>query len=733
MKRKNLFFACAASLTMLSFSSCSDDINYGTPDDGEGRVFLRPQLNSDVKVESRAILTDDELADNAIIWISNAKGAVRKYTGVGNVPAGGISLVSDNYVAEVWAGDSVPASFDHRYFKGREPFAVQAGRTAEVTVECRIANSVVAVEYEPSVDDVLTDYTMTVGHKAGELTFNGREDEGRPGYFMMPSFDKNLTCTLTGKKTDGSDFTYTRVIEDAKPSTKYLVKVKHGGPVEDEIGGALISIEVDDTEIEVEDVVEIYSAPTLEGTNFDITKPVMGQEGQLTEKKVWIKSTKGFKDLVVSCPGFSTLLGISGDDFEVFGMADNVKQSLEAKGFSYQHFTHEGSDFEEIKLVFDDAFMNLFPNGEHNVLFTVTDNNGKTGTGVMQIILSDAKMRTDAVVDADVWATKATLRGTVMKPELSGFAFNYRERGAQQWQTVAVDGAFGEGASMSVELTGLASGTIYEYQAVCDGFDTSDVMTFTTESELQLPNAGMEEWDTSGEAHLICAPGGELFWDSGNHGSSTMGKNVTQRASDVKHSGDYSAKLESQFVRIGMFGKFAAGNLFVGQYLKTLGTNGSLGWGRPFASRPKALKVYVQYTPAAVTDIGKDIPSTVPVPAKGDMDCGIIYVAIVDESKKQTNDVDAGKPKEWPVVIKTADKNKDRKLFSKNDENVIAYGERVFTEATGGMIEVEIPLEYFKTDVKASNIILTCSASKYGDYFTGGPSVMYVDDFELIY
>lgn len=733
MKKKNLFFACAASLTMLSFSSCSDDINYSNPGDGEGRVFLRPQLNSDVKVESRAILTDDELADNAIIWISNAKGAVRKYTGVGNVPAGGISLVSDNYVAEVWAGDSVPASFDHRYFKGREPFAVQAGRTAEVTVECRIANSVVAVEYEPAVDDVLTDYTMTVGHKAGELTFNGREDEGRPGYFMMPSFDKNLTCTLTGKKTDGSDFTYTRVIEDAKPCTKYLVKVKHGGPVEDEIGGALISIEVDDTEIEVEDVVEIYSAPTVEGTNFDITKPVMGQEGQLTEKKVWIKSTKGFKDLVVSCPGFSTLLGISGDDFEVFGMADNVKQALEAKGFSYQHFTHEGSDFEEIKLVFDDAFMNLFPNGEHNVLFTVTDNNGKTGTGVMQIILSDAKMRTDAVVDADVWATKATLRGTVMKPELSGFAFNYRERGAQQWQTVAVDGAFGEGASMSVELTGLASGTIYEYQAVCDGFDTSDVMTFTTESELQLPNAGMEEWDTSGKAHLICAPGGELFWDSGNHGSSTMGKNVTQRASDVKHSGDYSAKLESQFVGVGTIGKFAAGNLFVGQYLKTLGTNGSLGWGRPFASRPKALKVYVQYTPAAVTDIGKDIPSTVPVPAKGDMDCGIIYVAIVDESKKETNDVDAGKPKEWPVVIKTADKNKDRKLFSKNDENVIAYGEHVFTEATGDMIEVEIPLEYYKTDVKASNIIVTCSASKYGDYFTGGPSVMYVDDFELVY
>ena len=724
MKRKNIFLACAASLAMLSFSSCSDEINYGTPDNGEGRVFLRPQLNSDVKVESRAILTDDELAANALVWISNAKGAVRKYTGLDNIPAAGISLVSDNYVAEVWAGDSVPASFDHRYFKGREPFAIQAGRTVEVAVECRIANSVVTVDYDPAVDDVLTDYTMTVGHKAGELVYNGREDEGRPGYFMMPSFDKNLTCTLTGKKADGSDFTYTQVIENAKPFTKYAVKVKHGGPVEDEIGGALVKIEVDETEVEVEEVIEIYSAPTIEGTNFDITKPVMGQEGQLTEKKVWIKSTKGFKELVVSCSGFAGMLGISGDDFEVFGMADNIRQTLADKGFSYQHFTHEGSEMEEIKLVFDDAFMCLFPNGEHNVSFTVTDNNGKTATGMMQIILSDAKMRTDAVVDTEVWAKKATLRGTVMKPDLTGFAFNYRERGAQQWQTVAVDGAFGEGASMSVELTGLASGTTYEYQAVCDGFDTSDIMTFTTESELQLPNAGMEEWDTSGKAHLICAPGGELFWDSGNHGSSTMSKNVTQRASDVKHSGDYSAKLESQFVGVGMFGKFAAGNLFVGQYLATDDTDGVLGWGRPFASRPKALKVYVQYTPNAVSHRADDAPSE--APQTGAMDCGIVYVAIVDAT------IDDDKTyKGWPVIVKT--KKSDRKLFNKNGDNVIAYGERVFTEATGGMIEVEIPLEYFKTDVKASNIVLTCSASRYGDYFTGGPSVMYVDDFELIY
>lgn len=27
----------------------------------------------------------------------------------------------------------------------------------------------------------------------------------------------------------------------------------------------------------------------------------------------------------------------------------------------------------------------------------------------------------------------------------------------------------------------------------------------------------------------------------------------------------------------------------------------------------------------------------------------------------------------------------------------------------------------------------SCTASRYGDYFTGGPSVMYLDDLQLVY
>ena len=49
------------------------------------------------------------------------------------------------------------------------------------------------------------------------------------------------------------------------------------------------------------------------------------------------------------------------------------------------------------------------------------------------------------------------------------------------------------------------------------------------------------------------------------------------------------------------------------------------------------------------------------------------------------------------------------------------------------MVEFEIPLTYFKSDVKVSNIMIECSASRYGDFFTGGVSTMWIDDFRLVY
>lgn len=113
---------------------------------------------------------------------------------------------------------------------------------------------------------------------------------------------------------------------------------------------------------------------------------------------------------------------------------------------------------------------------------------------------------------------------------------------------------------------------------------------------------------------------------------------------------------------------------------------------------------------------------------KGDMDRGIIYMALVDNTTQSYGNYSG-----WPQIVAT--KDIDNHSFKKDGANVIAYGEKIFTEATPGsdMIAFEIPLDYKRTDVRPSNIILTISSSQYGDYYAGGFSVMYIDDLELVY
>jgi len=142
---------------------------------GEGTIYLSTKVSTDVRQTSRA--TEQELLESCIVWISNPKGVVRKYNGAAEMPTGGIKLLSDRYVAEAWAGDSVPASFDDRYFKGREEFTVSAGSNQSVSIVCKIANSAVKVTYADDVDGVLSDYVMTVGHSQGSLDFVGRTDD----------------------------------------------------------------------------------------------------------------------------------------------------------------------------------------------------------------------------------------------------------------------------------------------------------------------------------------------------------------------------------------------------------------------------------------------------------------------------------------------------------------------------------------------------------------------------
>lgn len=729
--KKVIIFSTIA-LAVLATSCSNDDERFFSRE--IGRVTMLPEIKSDIEVVGRSSATEADLDESLIFWISNSKGPVRKYKGKANLPAEDW-LVAGHYVAEAWAGDSVSASFEDRWFKGAAEFDVRGGEVTPVNVPCKIANVLVDVDYADGLTDYFSQYGVDVSHARGSLTFDGAEQ--RTGYFMMPSTDKNLAWKFEATTNSGETITRQGVINNAKPATKYIINIKFD-PTGSDTGGSFFDIVVDVTERIVYDDFVLELAPIVKGVGFDINEELLAKPGEVGRRSVIVGGSGELTNVELSMPGFSALLGITSpsgssfDEFNLIGLDQTFEQRLLGAGIQGLYNYDSESGASSMKINFGDAFTNKLTVGKYVINISSIDSKGRETSTDFVINVSNDPLQINAVNDYDVWATSATISATALRDDCGTPALQYRRHGSGEWINAEYTSA---GGVYTAAINGLTPATTYEYRVSSDaeGGFASEIKTFTTETAAQLENAGFENWNTTGKAYLLYADGTQMFWDSGNHGSATLNTNITTPDEDLKHSGSYSVKMSSQKVSFLGIGKFAAGNAFIGQYLATEGTDGQLGWGRPFASRPKALKGYVKYSPVAVTDAnGGEL-------SKGDMDNGIIYIAILDGTTKaadaaDNNYVSGVTQKNWPVIVKT--KSSKLQLFSKNDANVIAYGEMVFTQATAGegLIEFEIPIEYFKTDIKASNIMVTMSASRWGDYFTGGDgSTMWVDDLQLVY
>ena len=339
---------------------------------------------------------------------------------------------------------------------------------------------------------------------------------------------------------------------------------------------------------------------------------------------------------------------------------------------------------------------------------------------------------TDVVVDivgADAWAKVMWLYGE----GLSGtdLGFKYREVDSEEWLTaedVKVDGG-----SFSACVKGLKTQTEYEIMAYSDD-DTSAVQRVRTEDVASLINAGFEEWATINKIVCPYLTEDSAFWGTGNPGAAAVSATVTDKSEDVRPGADgrYSVRLESKFANLLGIGKFAAGNLFVGKYISTVGTDGIVGFGYKFTARPVALRFWMKYNCGAIDRIGS-LPAGSELQL-GDNDTGSIFIALGDWTKEEYGKDKNGDIKgtdNQPLIVDT---RSQATFFNPKAAAVIAYGERLFTESVGEWQQITIPLEYVSTSRVPTHITIVCSASRLGDYFTGSTqSVMWLDDMELLY
>lgn len=723
---KNKFIYLVVATMAVLFTSCSEE---PFKEIGEGKLLLHTSVNTHMEVITRAI--EDEIKESCMVWISNDKGLVRRYNNASELPSDAISLVGGNYIAEAWAGDSVPASFDKIWYKGVKEFIVESGKTTEVDLVCKVANVGVSIKYDENLESILTDFTMTVGHtgKSGKLIYAGREDENKRGYFMMPSFDKDLTYELKGKQMDGTDFSFSGEIRNVKPATEYVLNVLCNEQ-SNEVGGAVFTIVIDENEIEITNEIQIVSSPIIRGYDFDINNPIVAEESQVGTKTVYVSSATKVNDIVLESDLFRSIGEFENEiDVNLLAMRPAIKTALENFGIIFVNNYDEEKDETLSKIVFDSQLTDNLKNGEYSVKISAVDKNNRSATATMRFNITDAPVVTKPMPDEAIKSIghfSATLYGQVTKDGTEKVGFNYRKVGDSKW--IYVEGqantrSFDANTQYTATLNDLEDGTEYEYAAVSDEFVSPVTERFKTLECIQLPNASFEDWCDKGAAKVPGSSYSSTFWDTGNHGSTSLGAsyNITTPSTDYVHSGNYSACLQTKYVVL----KLAAGNIFAGNYLRTNGTNGEIGFGRPFVGKPKSVKMWIKYIPGTNRrGSGKYIKP-------GMADEGQIYIALTDNQTKTYDFNNEFKNTQWPFIIKTA----TGELFDKTASNVIAYGERIFTEATEGegLIQIEIPLDYNRDELP-SYIVFVASASRYGDYFEGcDNSTLYLDDIELIY
>lgn len=336
------------------------------------------------------------------------------------------------------------------------------------------------------------------------------------------------------------------------------------------------------------------------------------------------------------------------------------------------------------------------------------------------------------VETANAWSNFAYVQGTAISKDNTPFdaaqmKFRYKQKTAPTWNEVSAtkngttDGTY----SYKATLRNLSPDTEYEYQLAYNNAEyTSDAVSFTTETQLKGGTAfnwGFEHWiqiQNNTKKWCYCAAESEdtRIWDSGNEGANTLKEVNPTRPEETDVVEGKAARLGSTTAA----GQFAAGSLFTGDFgsasLSPLGA--ILDFGRPFTERPSQLTGYYKYNPGAIDYIKTDKVSAV---AKGGRDICSIYIALLD----------------WdaPFPVNTG----DNVFFNpETTPGVIAYGELPADKCSPASMSeyepFEIDLKYRDLTKKPTYILIVCSSSKYGDYFTGSTSsVLLLDEFDLIY
>lgn len=701
-------------ILLLFFISCQKE------SDMSEKGYLKLNLSQDKEL----IVVGTKAEPEPIYKVSvlDAKGAkVASYDNHNDLVDNPLELKAGRYTVIASTGeDGGYAAFEKPVYQGSDEIEVVAGRTSVAEVVCTLSQVKVTVKCSEQVTDAFSKVIVTVTNHTDftdgsrNLIYsseNGIAEDGtigKEGYFQCTGSLK-YSIYLINKNNEISNGDVFGAFSNVKAKEHYILNLTLGGNDE---GGAIVpGIGVDDSTNDQEYNVVVNlnkkAKPAFSTNGFNLDNVVYVSVGSTLTWKINVLAKAGIERLTLAHN--STVLSGKGipASFNLLNLDNASKTAINNAGIAWSGVV--AGTKESMTLDFS-ALLSSLPLGDYKFTINALDKQAQEVTEEFNFkIIPSVETST---ISAEAWGRHAFLYGIYnTEAQPAGLGFEYRKESESSWKKIT-DSLTVSGMNYSVKVKGLEPRTKYIFRAISDK-EPSNEIEFTTLGADQIPNMNFDSWYKDGKHWYPNASANDFWWDSGNKGANTLSEvNPTQPSTDVAVTGTDKkcAMLKSSTAA----GQFAAGSLFLGEFVKaTLSPLGAtLKWGREYNCKPLSLKGYYNYTPVAINKT--KAPYT---DKEGTMDICQIYVVLAD----------------WPGSKFDVSTGDGKFIDIDNDPYIIAYGSLENNASTNGWKKFEIPIEYRNKRIPTTCVIV-CSSSKYGDYFTGGVgSTLYVDEFEFTF
>lgn len=622
-----------------------------------------------------------------------------------------ILLKSGSYKLIASNGRDTVAGFETPFYKCTQDVKIETAVTKDISMICKQANVKVTVAYSDLIRQRFPDYSLEVTNGIGTLLY--QKDESRAGYLSVNNGTMVWNLTLN----NGQEcFQLTKTVKGVQAQQHYRFQfdIRESG---DENEGAFVPGIVVDTTADVFnwicDVVlkESIAKPIIKGDGFDLQETVLVlDKARGVAAKVDVTALAKIQELKLRhCSPELKNLGVP-EVVTLSNISPEVKAAVNMAGITWGD--DDVLDAQQATIDFS-GILERIPLGNYEFFVSVYDARKRLVTDTLKImVIPDMDHIAQSVVRHEVWAKTAKISGiwnTIDRPDGMGLEYSTDQT---NWVGIAAEEVVFDDAnkSLNTELTGLIPGTTYYYRTVSDKFVSNEPKSFTTELALQIPYLNFDTWFKDGRSWFLGESDNRL-WDSGNTGANTMNEQnpTAPDYSDkvaIENNGG-AAKLETKVV----FGVMAAGNIYTGKFIKAVvdlsNPGAELDFGIPYACRPTKLTGYYKYQPVNVSQ------SSRPNVKVGDLDSCHIYVALFAD---------------WTKAFRV---NTQTATFVNLNE-AIGFGEIKDSRTMSGFESFEFDIKYRDKTRIPTYILIVVTASKYGDYFTGGRgSKLWIDEFSL--